>query len=117
MKTFTISAIFAMGIVALSSAAFAGTTSDNYRGFNNSSVADTVVPNDTVVPADTLKPAKEQPADTTTKQEVPAQFNLADTVVPADTLTPSKKDEPVQKEEPTKKDEPNKQEDTTNKLL
>ena len=83
MKKFTISAIMAMGVVVLSSAAFAGTTSVNYRGIASGSVlaADTVVPNDTVVPEqkDTVK-------------SEPVQFALNDTVVPEqkDTVAPKK---------------------------
>lgn len=83
MKKFTISAIMAMGVVVLSSAAFAGTTSVNYRGIASGSAlaADTVVPNDTVVPEqkDTVKTE-------------PVQFALNDTVVPEqkDTVAPKK---------------------------
>ena len=85
MKKFTISAIMAMGVVVLSSAAFAGTTSVNYRGIaSGSALADTVVPNDTVVP--------EQ--KDTAKSE-PVQFALNDTVVPEqkDTVVPEKQSE------------------------
>lgn len=81
MKKFTISAIVAMGVVALSGAAFAGTTSANSRGLvSNASTfaADTVVPNDTIVP---------EQKDTTTQTE---KLCLADTVVPTDTITPKK---------------------------
>ena len=77
MKKFTISAIMAMGVVVLSSAAFAGTTSVNYRGIASGlALADTVVPNDTVVPEqkDTVK---SEPVKTD-----PVQFALNDTVVP-----------------------------------
>lgn len=93
MKKFTISAIMAMGVVVLSSAAFAGTTSVNYRGIASGSAlaADTVVPNDTVVPEqkDTVK---SDPVKTETE---PAQFALNDTVVPEqkDTVAPEKKSE------------------------
>lgn len=75
----------AMGVVVLSSAAFAGTTSVNYRGIaSGSALADTVVPNDTVVP--------EQ--KDTAKSE-PVQFALNDTVVPEqkDTVVPEKQSE------------------------
>ncbi len=75
MKKFTISAIMAMGVVVLSSAAFAGTTSVNYRGIASGSAlaADTVVPNDTVVP---------EQKDTVKTETDPVQFALNDTVVP-----------------------------------
>ena len=86
MKKFTISAIMAMGVVVLSSAAFAGTTSVNYRGIASGSAlaADTVVPNDTVVP---------EQKDTVKSEHVktdPVQFALNDTVVPEqkDTVVP-----------------------------
>ena len=85
MKKFTISAIMAMGVVVLSSAAFAGTTSVNYRGIaSGSALADTVVPNDTVVP---------EQKDTVKSEHVktdPVQFALNDTVVPEqkDTVVP-----------------------------
>ena len=87
MKKFTISAIMAMGVVVLSSAALAGTTSVNYRGIaSGSALADTVVPNDTVVPEqkDTVK---SEPVKTD-----PVQFALNDTVVPEqkDTVVPEK---------------------------
>lgn len=94
MKKFTISAIMAMGVVALSSAAFAGTTSANFRGMvsNGASLAsDTVVPTDTVVP---------EQKDTTTKTD--PQFCLSDTVVPTDTVVKDQKD---QKDEKTEKTE------------
>lgn len=79
MKKFTISAIMAMGVVVLSSAAFAGTTSVNYRGIaSGSALADTVVPNDTVVP-EQKDTAKSEPVKTET---APVQFALNDTVVP-----------------------------------
>ena len=101
MKKFTVSAIVAMGVVVLSSAAFAGTTSYNSRGFvSNSSSADTVVPNDTIVPENQIPEQK----DTTTKQETPVLFSLADTVVPADTLTPAKNDEPAKQDTPVKQE-------------
>lgn len=89
MKKFTVSAIMAMGVVALSSAAFAGTTSQNFRGMVTGSAltADTVVPNDTVVP---------EQKDTTVKTE---QFWLADTVVPTDTVAPEKKTEEKKQDE------------------
>lgn len=109
MKKFTVSAIVAMGAVVLSSAAFAGTTSYNSRGFvSNSSSADTVVPTDTVVPENQTPEQK----DTTAKQETPVQFSLVDTVVPADTLTPAKKDEPAKQDTPVKEETPVKQETT-----
>ena len=87
MKKFTISAIMAMGVVVLSSAAFAGTTSVNYRGIaSGSALADTVVPNDTVVP-EQKDTAKSEPVKTE-----PVQFALNDTVVPEqkDTVAPKK---------------------------
>ena len=114
MKKFTIPAIMAMGVVVLSSAAFAGTTSVNYRGIASGSAlaADTVVPNDTVVPEqkDTVKsePVKTDPVqfalndtvvpeqkDTVKSEPVktdPVQFALNDTVVPEqkDTVVPEK---------------------------
>lgn len=87
MKKFTISAIMAMGVVVLSSAAFAGTTSVNYRGIASGSAlaADTVVPNDTVVP---------EQKDTVKTETAPVQFALNDTVVPEQKDTV--KSEPVQ---------------------
>lgn len=94
MKKFTISAIMAMGVVVLSSAAFAGTTSVNYRGIASGSAlaADTVVPNDTVVP-EQKDTAKSEPAKTETD---PVQFALNDTVVPEQKDTV--KSEPVKTE-------------------
>lgn len=89
MKKFTVSAIMAMGVVALSSAAFAGTTSHNFRGMVTGSAlaANTVVPNDTVVP---------EQKNTTVKTE---QFWLADTVVPTDTVAPEKNTEEKKQDE------------------
>lgn len=88
MKKFTISAIMAMGVVVLSSAAFAGTTSVNYRGIaSGSALADTVVPNDTVVP---------EQKDTAKTETDPVQFALNDTVVPEQKDTV--KSEPVKTE-------------------
>lgn len=87
MKKFTISAIMAMGVVVLSSVAFAGTTSVNYRGIASGSAlaADTVVPEQ----KDT---AKSEPVKTETE---PVQFALNDTVVPEqkDTVVPEKQSE------------------------
>lgn len=77
----------AMGVVVLSSAAFAGTTSVNYRGIaSGSALADTVVPNDTVVP---------EQKDTVKTETDPVQFALNDTVVPEqkDTAAPEKQSE------------------------
>lgn len=77
----------AMGVVVLSSAAFAGTTSVNYRGIaSGSALADTVVPNDTVVP---------EQKDTVKTETDPVQFALNDTVVPEqkDTVVPEKQSE------------------------
>lgn len=77
----------AMGVVVLSSAAFAGTTSVNYRGIaSGSALADTVVPNDTVVP---------EQKDTVKTETAPVQFALNDTVVPEqkDTVAPEKQSE------------------------
>lgn len=77
----------AMGVVVLSSAAFAGTTSVNYRGIaSGSALADTVVPNDTVVP---------EQKDTAKTETAPVQFALNDTVVPEqkDTAAPEKQSE------------------------
>lgn len=78
----------AMGVVVLSSAAFAGTTSVNYRGIASGSAlaADTVVPNDTVVP---------EQKDTAKTETDPVQFALNDTVVPEqkDTVVPEKQSE------------------------
>lgn len=89
MKKFTISAIMAMGVVVLSSAAFAGTTSVNYRGIASGSAlaADTVVPNDTVVP---------EQKDTVKTETDPVQFALNDTIVPEQKDTV--KSEPVKTE-------------------
>lgn len=93
----------AMGVVVLSSAAFAGTTSVNYRGIaSGSALADTVVPNDTVVPEqkDTAKTDPVQfalndtvvPEQKDTVKSEPVQFALNDTVVPEqkDTAAPKK---------------------------
>ncbi|EJW90326.1 secreted protein, partial [gut metagenome] len=44
MKKFSVSAILAMGVLTVSSGAFAGTTSSLYRGLVTVEVADTVVP-------------------------------------------------------------------------
>lgn len=118
MKKFTVSAIVAMGIVVLSSAAFAGTTSADYRGLANGTdlAIDTVVPTDTIVPeqkdttksepveqtpvefalADTIVPEKEGPVVPEKKDEKQTESktqSLTDTVVPADTLTPAKKED------------------------
>ena len=88
MKKFTISAIMAMGVVVLSSAAFAGTTSVNYRGLaSGSALADTVVPNDTVVP---------EQKDTVKTETDPVQFALNDTVVPEQKDTVKTETDPVQ---------------------
>ena len=88
MKKFTISAIMAMGVVVLSSAAFAGTTSVNYRGIaSGSALADTVVPNDTVVP---------EQKDTVKTETDPVQFALNDTVVPEQKDTVKTETDPVQ---------------------
>ena len=88
MKKFTISAIMAMGVVVLSSAAFAGTTSVNYRGIaSGSALADTVVPNDTVVP---------EQKDTAKTETDPVQFALNDTVVPEQKDTAKTETDPVQ---------------------
>ena len=108
MKKFTISAIMAMGVVVLSSAAFAGTTSVNYRGIaSGSALADTVVPNDTVVPEqkdtvktdpvqfalnDTVVPEQKDTVKSEPVKTDPVQFALNDTVVPEqkDTVVPEK---------------------------
>lgn len=94
-----------MGVVVLSSAAFAGTTSVNYRGIaSGSALADTVVPNDTVVPEqkDTVKTETDPvqfalndtvvPEQKDTVKTDPVQFALNDTVVPEqkDTVVPEK---------------------------
>ncbi len=113
MKKFTISAIMAMGVVVLSSAAFAGTTSVNYRGIaSGSALADTVVPNDTVVPEqkdtvktetdpvqfalnDTVVPEQKDTVKSEPVKTDPVQFALNDTVVPEqkDTVVPEKQSE------------------------
>ena len=112
MKKFTISAIMAMGVVVLSSAAFAGTTSVNYRGIESGSAlaADTVVPNDTVVPEqkdtaksepvqfalnDTVVPEQKDTVKSEPVKTDPVQFALNDTVVPEqkDTVVPEKQSE------------------------
>ena len=88
MKNFTVSAIMAMGVVTLSSAAFAGTSPYAPKSTTQSALAsDTVVPADTIVtPTDTIVPEKK---DTIVNKT----FLLcqADTVTPADTLVPDKK--------------------------
>ena len=123
MKKFSVYAVMAMGVLTVSSAAFAGTTAFSSRGLVNTEVSDTVVPKDTVVPQqeETIPQQKEettpqqeetipqQKEETTPQQEETttseSTFALSnDTVVPVDTLMPSKKDEP-QTDEP-KQDEP-----------
>lgn len=100
MKKFTISAIFAMALVTISSAAFANGAANRGDLFGQA--------NDTVAPADTNAPAK--------SEVEPALALVTDTVVPKKEDCPEKdcpqkqnpaKDEP-QKEEPAK-DEPVKQ--------
>ncbi|CDE87243.1 secreted protein [Prevotella sp. CAG:891] len=138
MKKFSVYAVMAMGVLTVSSAAFAGTTAFSSRGLVNTEVSDTVVPKDTVLPekteteqtetqtqteafyslTDTVVPQQEettpqQKEETTPQQEetttTESSFSmLNDTVVPADTLTPAKKDEP-QTDEP-QKDEPQQEE-------
>ena len=58
MKKFSVYAVLAMGVLTVSSAAFAGTTTFSSRGFINAEVSDTVVPKDTVLGA-TDKPCGE----------------------------------------------------------
>lgn len=82
MKKFTVSAIMALGVVVLSSAAFAGTTSAAYRGCAVASEADTVVPTDTVVPVDTVAPVEKD----TVVEKTESSF-AGDTIVPVDTVT------------------------------
>lgn len=50
MKKFSVYAVMAMGVLTVSSAAFAGTTAFSSRGLVNTEVSDTVVPKDTVLP-------------------------------------------------------------------
>ena len=80
MKKFTTSAIFAMAFIALSGAAFAGTTSQALRSLGGFEANDTIVPTDTVAP--------EQ--NDTTPAGLYAQ--LSDTVLPTDTVAPEKGD-------------------------
>ena len=74
MKKFSVAAILAMGVLTVSSAAFAGTTAFNSRGWVGIELNDTIVPTDTVVPE------KQE----TTSQEFYTE--VADTVLPTDTL-------------------------------
>ena len=53
MKKFSVYAVMAMGVLTVSSAAFAGTTAFSSRGLVNTEVSDTVVPKDTVLPEKT----------------------------------------------------------------
>lgn len=94
MKKFTTTAVIAMGLVSVASAAFAGTSANSSKGFVAQAAADTVVPADTVCPQHTeCEPAlcladTVLPADTLTSARQEAGIALADTVVPADTVAP-----------------------------
>ena len=102
MKKFSVYAVMAMGVLTVSSAAFAGTTAFSSRGLVNTEVSDTVVPKDTVLPE---KTETEQ-----TETQTEAFYSLADTVLPTDTVVPQQEETiPQQKEETT----PQQKEETT----
>ena len=102
MKKFSVYAVMAMGVLTVSSAAFAGTTVFSSRGLVNTEVSDTVVPKDTVLPE---KTETEQ-----TETQTEAFYSLADTVLPTDTVVPQQEETiPQQKEETT----PQQKEETT----
>lgn len=107
MKKFSVYAIMAMGILTVSGAAFAGTTSYAYRGLVSTEQADTVMPADTVIPEKSEGSAENLyaqladtvlPADTVTPEKEGSGLEslyalLADTVTPADTVAPGQKEE------------------------
>ena len=109
MKKFSVYAVMAMGVLTVSSAAFAGTTAFSSRGLVNTEVSDTVVPKDTVLPEKT----KTEQTETQTE----AFYSLADTVLPTDTVVPQQEETiPQQKEETTPQQEetiPQQEETTT----
>ena len=109
MKKFSVYAVMAMGVLTVSSAAFAGTTAFSSRGLVNTEVSDTVVPKDTVLPE---KTETEQ-----TETQTEAFYSLADTVLPTDTVVPQQEETiPQQKEETTPQQEetiPQQKEETT----
>lgn len=80
MKKFSVAAILAMGVLTVSSAAFAGTTAFNSRGWVGIELNDTIVPTDTVVP---------EKQETTSQQ---LYLAAADTVLPTDTVVPEKQE-------------------------
>ena len=94
MKKFSVYAVMAMGVLTVSSAAFAGTTAFSSRGLVNTEVSDTVVPKDTVLPE------KTETEQTETQTQTEAFYSLADTVLPTDTVVPQQEETiPQQKEE------------------
>ena len=109
MKKFSVYAVMAMGVLTVSSAAFAGTTAFSSRGLVNTEVSDTVVPKDTVLPE---KTETEQ-----TETQTEAFYSLTDTVLPTDTVVPQQEETiPQQKEETTPQQEetiPQQKEETT----
>ncbi len=84
MKKFSVAAILAMGVLTVSSAAFAGTTAYTSRGWVGTEVNDTIVPTDTVVP---------EKQETTTQS---LYTEVADTVLPTDTVVPEKQETTTQ---------------------
>ena len=109
MKKFSVYAVMAMGVLTVSSAAFAGTTAFSSCGLVNTEVSDTVVPKDTVLPE---KTETEQ-----TETQTEAFYSLTDTVLPTDTVVPQQEETiPQQKEETTPQQEetiPQQKEETT----
>ena len=94
MKKFSVYAVMAMGVLTVSSAAFAGTTAFSSRGLVNTEDSDTVVPKDTVLPE------KTETEQTETQTQTEAFYSLADTVLPTDTVVPQQEETiPQQKEE------------------
>ena len=104
MKKFSVYAVLAMGVLTVSSAAFAGTTTFSSRGFINAEVSDTVVPKDTVLPENTESASFCNPVDTVVPTDTVAPqkdettpvengfYNPVDTVVPTDTVAPQKEE-------------------------
>ena len=98
MKKFSVYAVMAMGVLTVSSAAFAGTTAFSSCGLVNTEVSDTVVPKDTILPE---KTETEQ-----TETQTEAFYSLTDTVLPTDTVVPQQEETiPQQKEETTPQQE------------
>ncbi len=113
MKKFSVYAVMAMGVLTVSSAAFAGTTAFSSCGLVNTEVSDTVVPKDTILPE------KTETEQTETQTQTEAFYSLTDTVLPTDTVVPQQEETiPQQKEETTPQQEetiPQQKEETTPK--